>query len=100
MSENFDIKVKIREELKSSLIFGLQARPPIAHILAYFGYSYEVMHLMQTLSHATRAFFVNADGLQGFLVQFDLITFLEDAEDKGQLEKAKEWQVLQLETIV
>ena len=54
------IKVPIKQELKKLLIFGLQARLPIAMILSFIGLSYEVYGLMQTLSHRTRAFIFNA----------------------------------------
>ena len=60
------VKVPIKEELKRGLIFGLKARPPIGIILSFLGYSYEVFELMQTLSHRTRAFIFNAQGLNGF----------------------------------
>ena len=76
MSDNLDIKVSIKEELKSVLIFGLQARPPIAHILSFLGYIHEVMPIMQTLSHSTRAYVINTDGLKSFLVGGGLPRYL------------------------
>ena len=69
---NFDIRVSIKDELKKSLVFGLQARPPIGIMLGFFGFSSEVYELMQTLSHGTRAYLLNADGLRGFLIAFDI----------------------------
>ena len=44
--KQFDIKVQIREDLKSSLIFGLGARPPIGIILGFVAFRHEVMPLM------------------------------------------------------
>ena len=38
MSEQFEKKVTIREELSSKLIFGFEARLPIAIILGFVGY--------------------------------------------------------------
>ena len=40
MSEYFDIKVAIRDELKKDLIFGIEARPPIGLILGFTGFRY------------------------------------------------------------
>ena len=67
MSENFDIKVGIRQDLLKNLIFGLQARLPIGIILGFLDYKHKVTPLLQSLSHSTRAYIFNADGLQGFL---------------------------------
>ena len=75
----------IKEELKKGLIFGLEARPPIGIILGFFGYQHQVMRLMQCLSHGTRAYIVNADGLPGFVLEFDIIRFLREADEAGQL---------------
>ena len=68
MCETLDIKVTIKDELKKSLIFGLRARLPIGVILGFYGYSYEVMRLMQVLSHGTRAYIINENGLPGFVI--------------------------------
>ena len=76
MVEDFDIKVQIREELKKGLIFGLQARLPIGIILGFTGFRYEVYQIMQTLSHSTRAYIVNANGLNGFLKRMCFIYIL------------------------
>ena len=71
MSELFDIKVPIKDELRKNLIFQIHARPPIGIILGFVGYSYDVIPLMQVLSHGTRAFIVNAKGLPGFVLAPD-----------------------------
>ena len=92
----FDIKVQIKDELKKGLIFGLKARPTIGITLSFVGYRDEVMPLMQTLSHATRAFIVNANGLPGFVVQFDIVKHLKEEDKAGKLENAKKWQVIDL----
>ena len=75
----------IKEELKKGLIFGLEARPPIGIVLGFFGYQHQVMKLMQCLSHGTRAYIVNAEGLPGFVLEFDIIRFLRKADEAGQL---------------
>ena len=73
MCEKFDIKVDIGEDLMKTLVFGINARPPIGLILGFSGYSHEVMPLMQTLSHTTRAFTCNADGLPNFVMRCGFI---------------------------
>ena len=70
MSHNFDLKVPIKSELKKVLIFNLNSRLPIAEILGFLGYRQDVMPLMQSLCHATRAFICNADGMPGFVDKF------------------------------
>ena len=56
MAQNLDIIVPIRENLKKGLVFDLRARLPIGITLGLIGYQHEALPLMQTLSHATRAF--------------------------------------------
>ena len=75
----------IKEELKKGLIFGLEARPPIGIVLGFYGYQPHVMKLMQCLSHGTRAYIVNADGLPGFVLEYDTLPFLRKADEAGLL---------------
>ena len=78
MSEYYDTKVPIRDELKKELIFGIKARPPIGIVLGFYGFRYDVMELMKHLSHGTRAYIINADGLPGFLLKgFDVERLLK-----------------------
>ena len=83
MSEAYDIRVTIREEFKKDMIFNLQARPPIGIILGYVGYQYEVIPMLQSLSHCTQAYIVNADGLPGFVNMFDFIRFFRTMDEAG-----------------
>ena len=94
-----DFKVPIKDELRKNLIFGIHARPPIGIILGFVGYSYQVTPLMQVLSHGTRAFIVNAKGLKGFVLAFDIIKFLKEADEAGHLEHAREWQVIDIRVV-
>ena len=72
MSKIFDAKVAIRDEFRKELLFGLEARLPIAMILGLSDHRHEVLPAMQTISHATRAYIINADGLPGFVVSYDI----------------------------
>ena len=71
------------------MIFGFEARPPIGEVLGFLGYYHEIMVLMQTLSHSTRAFIVNAKGLSGFVYKFEVMRFLRISDKRGLLENAK-----------
>ena len=55
--------------------------------------------LLQTLSHSTRAYIVNSDGLPGFLIRFDISEHLKAADEDGQLEHARKRQVIDLNKI-
>lgn len=54
---------------------------------------------MQNLSHATRAYIVNEDGLPGFLTKITMIQVLEKADKNGDLNFVKKWQVIDLDQI-
>ena len=99
MSDNFEIKVEIKEELKKDLVLGLGARLPIAEILRFSGYCDEVPNLIQNLSHGTRAYLVNAGSLSNFLPERDIIGILKGSDKKGKLEHEKRWQELDLEVL-
>ena len=92
-------RVQIKEELKKGLILGLKARLPIGIISKFVGHRHKVMTLMQTLSHTTRAYITNAEGLPGFLVPIDIIKLLNDADKVGQLEHVKKWRVIDMSLI-
>ena len=77
----------IKDEFKKDLILGFSARPPIGIILGLIGFRYQVMPLMQTLSHKTRAYIVNADGLPVFVIS--IMQHLKAADEAGELEHAR-----------
>ena len=92
MSEKFENFVQIRDEYKSSLIFGLGARLPIAIVVSFLGFRHQAMPLMQSLSHRTRAYTINADGFANFVIRMETIAkTLRDANERGELEDAKKW---------
>ena len=76
VKNKYNVKVKIKENLKKSLVFGIQARLPVAMILGFSGYRHEVVELMQVLSHGTRAYILNANSLQGFLNSVEIMSVL------------------------
>ena len=82
MIQNYDIKLEIKKKLKKELIFGLGARLPIALIIGFMGYRHEVIPLMQTISHSTRAYIINENGLRGFVSDPDIIKVLKKADSK------------------
>ena len=43
VKNKYNVKVKIKENLKKSLVFGIQARLPVAMILGFSGYRHEVV---------------------------------------------------------
>ena len=79
------IKVPIREEYTSLLPFSLKSRNGIAITFSYFGDKHEVGQVLQSASHKTRAYFKNANLLQGFLVAGRVIKILKIAQANGEL---------------
>ena len=63
LQDQWDIKVTIKSDLKKTLVFGFRSRLPIGVVLSFVGYRHEVLPVMQVLSHSTRAYICNADGL-------------------------------------
>ena len=63
MANTWDIKVPIKQNLLKSLIFGLNSRLAIGVLLSFLDYSPEVIETLQVLSHSTRAYIYNIDGL-------------------------------------
>ena len=76
LRETFDIKVLIKESKKKSLILGLSSRLSIAVMLSYLGCRHEIVPLLQRLSHGTRAFIWNADGLKAFIPDTNVFPIL------------------------
>ena len=75
--------MKIKDNLKKKLIFSFNSKLPIALVLGYLGYRHEILPLMQVLSHGTRAYILNENGLPGFVEEFDVIDILRGAEKEG-----------------
>ena len=65
--DSWTIKVPLKESLKKGLIFGLQSRLPVGLILGFLDYTNHVVPLLQIISHGTRAYIWNENGLLGFV---------------------------------
>ena len=100
MTDNCDAKVPIKKELKKLLPFGIEARLATATVLGFVGYDYEVTALVQTLSHGTRAYMVNADFLSGFLKGYELEMLLLGLAEAGHYEKGSTLQNFKIVTVV
>ena len=59
----------------------------MATVLSFLGSKQEVSNLMQTISHFTRIYFVNANMLKGFLVNYGILSTLIKEEKKGLIEE-------------
>ena len=82
--EFWDTKVPIEETYLKEVPFdAIDSRGAIATVWTFLGYKHEVIEILQRLSHRTRAYVYNADGLKGFLVVLDIIKILKDAELNG-----------------
>ena len=81
MRRRFCIIVKIQQNNKKSLPFvNLQAREATAIILGFLGYRHHVLPLLQVLSHKSRALIWKANGLPGFVEQFNVINAVREAK--------------------
>ena len=58
----------------------------MATALSFYGDSEQVGLLMQTASHKTRAYYINANGFSGFVVKSVIIAVLTKAFNQGQFE--------------
>ena len=93
------IRVKIREELKRELVFGLKSRLPIAIILGFVGFRDEVLPMMQYLSHGTRAYIWNEDGLKGFVQRIDILVIEQKYAKTKEYQETTKWQVVNLDSL-
>ena len=64
------------------------------------GYSCDVLPAMQRLSHRTRAYIWNADGLPGFLAKASLMQVLRAAHLRGDLKEVTRWQEFDFDSVM
>ena len=82
--------------MKSLPFKDLPAREPTAKIMGFIGYRHTVLPLLQTLSHKSRAFIFKANGLPGFVEQFNPINSLRLARANGEIDWILKWQFIRL----
>ena len=80
-------------------ISGVQSRHATAEILSFYGFDSEVCHLLQIMSHKTRAYIINTDGLKGFLTRFSILKWLQRLYALGELESITGKQHIDLDSL-
>ena len=77
----------IRPEYSHQIpISKIPSRLALAKVFSFFGYKHEVCYLLQCLSHRSRAYNLNEEGLKGFVREFDLRRMMDAALELGSLE--------------
>ena len=101
LREKHILKVGLHAQKFKNLPYGnLTSRPAVAIVFTYMGDREEVSDLMQKTSHETRAYFVNADGLKGFLVEYStVIGVIKKADRVGKLQEVMKHQQVDLEVL-
>ena len=79
---------------------GIQSRLATALIFSYVGNQHQVPGILQKLSHRTRAYIVNADGLKGFLIRLGKVAgIIHNAERMGRLKEVLRWQQVEIKVV-
>ena len=98
--EKFDARVKLKIKYDKAMPFeGLPAREAMATVWSYVGWKFQVVDILQKLSHQSRAYLYNGHGLSGFLVELNVIPVLKRLESKGKLDEISPWQRVDIEEI-
>ena len=88
LSYKFDIKAPIKTDYLKEMPFkGIDGRLSMAIFWSYAGYKEDVLDKLQVLSHRSRAYIYNANGLNGFLVEKRIIRTLELAKKDGSFDE-------------
>ena len=69
-------------------------------MLSYFGYMEDASDLMQKISNKSRAHFINAQRLRGFLDNNYVIHILNKAVLNGDLEAVTKHHIMDVKTII
>ena len=72
-----DTKVAIKSDLLVGMPFTLNTRLGLAKVFSYYGFTEDFAEFMQKACHSTRSYYVNANGLLGFLMPYSIIKDLE-----------------------
>ena len=63
--------------------FTLNTRIGLAKVFSYYGFIEDFAEFMQKASHTTRSYYVNANGLQGFLMPYSIDLDLKRTNIEG-----------------
>ena len=91
--------VTIRNEYRAGNPFALKSRLAVALVFGFMANSEEVSNFMQKASHSTRAYFVNAKQLKGFVIPFSITEFLKKAQENNQLSKVARHQRIDMDAL-
>ena len=76
-------EVKIKGKyLKAMPVKQIKSRVATALVLSFFGYRDYVIAILACLSHESRAYIFNANGLSGFLIQANIIDIIRGIPKK------------------
>merc|ERR1719266_513850 len=94
------MKVPIKTNHLQGQPFALKSRLGIAFVLAFYGDREEVSEFMQKASHRTRSYYINANGLKGFIAAFSIINDVIKADSNGDLEEVTKYQKVDVQAVV
>ena len=88
VNRKFHIIAPIKTDYLKEMPFkGIDGRLSMAIFWSYAGYKEDILDKLQVLSHRSRAYIYNANGLSGFLVEKRIIRTLELAKKDGSFEE-------------
>ena len=77
----------------------MKTRFGIATVFGLFVDNEAVSEFMMKASHKTRAYFVNAKQLRGFVIPFSITEFLKKAQENNQLSKVARHQRIDMDAL-
>ena len=96
--DEWDICLEIKKNKSKGFTLKLQARI-FAIVFSYMDYRYRVISLLQVLSHGTRAYVWNLDGLKGYVKKIEIMTELQLLESRGELANITKYQSVNLKKL-
>ena len=98
--DNRKFIVSIKNMYLTELPFQLETRRGLAVVFSFFGDKEEVSEFFQKASHKTRAYFINARGLRGFLEVYSFIGDLLKSMVDEKLLKVIKYQNINMKDLV
>ena len=102
-NNEFESKVQVKVPLVDEyrgLPFALKSRIGIALAFAFMADSEEVSNFMQKASKKTRSYYVNANGLRGFLSPISIIKCIKRAMEQNQIKEVTKHQQIDLDALL